>query len=242
MMSLEPSLLLALAALALAIVALVVVGRRRRGGAGKSRRPARQENLDTVLSWQPEAVRVMTASESKAHALLKKALPGFIVLAQVPMSRFLKVPTRNSYSDWLQRVGHLNVDLLLCDSSSKVLAVIDVRAPQESERSRRRHERMVRVLKAAGITVHIWREDDLPSVADVRALFGSVLGATPGELAAQSARSGPSSQAQPLIPVADITEVLAEGDRDAERSDGMEPVPSGFFDDLDTPKPGAKLH
>lgn len=246
MMSLEPTLLLALAALALAIVALVVVRLRRRGGTRSTRRPARQENLDTVLSWQPEAVRVMTASESKAHALLKKALPGFVVLAQVPMSRFLRVPTRNSYSDWLQRVGHLNVDLLLCDSSSKVLAVIDVRAPQESERSRRRHERMVKVLKAAGITVHIWKEDDLPSVQDVRTLFGAILGGAAagegGAQLAQAARGAASGQAQPLIPVADISEVLAEGDREAERSDAMEPVPSGFFDDLDTPKSGAKLH
>ena len=139
-------------------------------------------------------------------------------------------------------VGSLNVDLLLCDSSSKVLAVIDVRAPQESDRSRRRHERMVRVLKAAGVTVHTWREDNLPSVQDVRALFGSVLGAAPAEAVVQSARSGPSSQAEPLIPIADITEVLAEGDREAERSAAMEPVPSGFFEELETPKQGSKLH
>lgn len=241
MTDLEPTLLLAIAALAIAVLALFAVRRLKKDSHG-TRRSIRKEDLDTVLSWQPEAVRVMTAGESKAHALLKKALPGFIVLAQVPMSRFLRVPTRNSYSDWLQRVGHLNVDLLLCDSSSKVLAVIDVRAPQESERSRRRHERMVRVLKAAGITVHTWREDNLPSVQDVRALFGSVLGGAPAEASAQAARSGPSSQSEPLIPVADITEVLAEGDRDAERSAAMEPVPSGFYEELDSSKPAAKLH
>ena len=40
----------------------------------------------------------------------------------------------------------------------------------------------------------------------------------------------------PLIPVADIAEVLAEGDRAALEADfdpRMEPVPSAFFDDLD---------
>jgi hypothetical protein len=40
----------------------------------------------------------------------------------------------------------------------------------------------------------------------------------------------------PLIPVADIEELLAEGDNAYDAS--MEPVPSAFFDDMDlTPQP-----
>jgi hypothetical protein len=44
------------------------------------------------------------------------------------------------------------------------------------------------------------------------------------------------SRPMPLIPVADIAEVLADGDRAALEADfdpRMEPVPSAFFDDLD---------
>jgi hypothetical protein len=37
------------------------------------------------------------------------------------------VPTRHSYSDWLTRVGRLTVDLLVCDKSSRVVAVVDIR-------------------------------------------------------------------------------------------------------------------
>jgi hypothetical protein len=36
----------------------------------------------------------------------------------------------------------------------------------------------------------------------------------------------------PLIPVPEIEEVLAEGDLAA--YDGLEPVPSGFYEDLDS--------
>jgi hypothetical protein len=46
----------------------------------------------------------------------------------------------------------------------------------------------------------------------------------------------------PLIPVADIAQVLADGDRaalEAELDATMEPVPSGFFDDFE-PAPSAR--
>jgi hypothetical protein len=57
---------------------------------------------------------------------------------------------------------------VICDIGSRVLAVVDIRSAEESPRSRRRHERMARVLKAAGIRVHVWREGDLPSASEVR--------------------------------------------------------------------------
>jgi hypothetical protein len=237
-------------ALGLVVIGLIVIRARSKKARRSSRRSSTSpDKLDTVLSWRPEAVRVMTASETKAFSLLKRALPGFLVLAQVPMARFLRVPMRNSYGEWLQRVGYQNVDLLLCDASSRVLAVIDVRSGKESPRSRERHERMVRVLRAAGITVHVWLEDDLPSVQDVRALFGAVLGAANPEAAAEATstagmprRASTSAAHEPLIPVADISEVLAEGDEAAERHEAMEPVPSGFFDDIDPPREGGRLH
>jgi len=185
----------------------------------------------------------MTTSESQAFELLKRAMPGFLVLAQVPLSRFLRVPTRNSYVDWLQRVGHLNADLLLCDSRSRVLAVVDVRVPNDSERSRRRHDRMAKVLRAAGIGVYIWREGDLPSLAEVRTLLGAEFTrATSTEAVAASSRSS-NSRPMPLIPVAEMSELLAEGDAAAARYGAMEPVPSAFFDEIDNlPPAAARIH
>lgn len=200
----------------------------------QQRASSKREALDTVADWAPEAARVLSVTERQAHELLKRAMPGFLVLAQVPLSRFVRVPMRHSYGDWLQRVGSLSADLLLCDSGSRVLAVIDIRAQQETERSRRRHERMTRVLRAAGVQVHTWREGDLPAVAEVRLAMSHLAGpAAPG-------MKSTASRPMPLIPVADISEVLAEGDRAAlEASDAlMEPVPSAFMDDFETSPPG----
>src|SRR5690606_9240926 len=102
--------------------------------------------------------------------------PDYLVFAQVPMARFIKVPTRNSYAEWQRRVGSLCVDLVICDMATNVLAAIEVRksTDDENERVRRRHKRMDKVLKAADIPVHIWTEGALPHPKAVRE---SVLGA-----------------------------------------------------------------
>jgi hypothetical protein len=154
-MALDASSTVAIATATLLLLTLWAVRRGQRGGS--SRRSSRKDAIDTVIGWQPEAARVLTTSETQAFEILVRSMPDHRVLAQVPLSRFLRVPTRNSYSDWLSRVGNLNADLLLCDAESRVLAVIDVRATQESDRSRRRHERMMRVLRAAGIPLRFLR-------------------------------------------------------------------------------------
>lgn len=228
---------LALVAACLLLLTLLVLRRQRaQRPAGRSALPA--EALDTVAQWPPQSVRALTIAERQSYELLHRALPGFMVLAQVPLARFVKVPTRHSYSDWLQRVGNLSADLLVCDSGSKVLAVIDVRSADETERSRRRHERMARVLKAAGVKVYTWREDQLPTATQVRTLIGAAL--MKSQPAAAVRQQPIHSRPIPLIPVAEIEEILAEGDHEFARTDAaQEPVPSGFFDDLEAPPASA---
>ena len=224
----------ALPATALLLLGWLALRLRHRQGTPRS---AAREALDTVASWPPEAARVLTIAERQAYDLLRRALPGYLVLAQVPLSRFIRVPARHSYVDWLQRVGALSADLLLCDAGSRVLAVIDIRSPGESERSRRRHERMTRVLRKAGVHVLTWREDALPTASEVRhAMTAVVGGAAAVAKAAAAAAAATSSRPMPLIPVADISELLAEGDRaafDAQLDPSMEPVPSAFFEELE---------
>jgi Protein of unknown function (DUF2726) len=212
----------ALVAAVMLLLTLVMMRKRQRGDV---RRPVKREDLDTVIDWPPQSVRVLTVAERESYDLLRKSLPGFMVLAQVPLARFVRVPTRHSYNDWMQRVGNLSADLLLCDSGSRVLAVVDVRSADETERARKRHERMGRVLKAAGIKVYTWRDNALPTATQVRALVGA-------ELARNAGLKPAVSRPMPLIPVADIEEILADGDQ-AQYDAASEPVPSGFFDDMD---------
>jgi hypothetical protein len=189
--------------------------------------PQREEGLDTIQAWPPQAVRVMTLGERQAYEVLKRALPGHVILSQVPLSRFISVPTRNPYQLWLQRAGRLAVDLLVCDYSSRAVAAVEVRTADESKRSAKRHQRLVQVLRAAGVQVLEWDEDDLPDVVDARELFipkGDIK-EVPGKIDAGGRR---------LLPVAEIAEVLSAGD--ATDYGQLEPVPSAFYDDLDDPR------
>jgi hypothetical protein len=187
----------------------------------------RDENLDTIQAWPPQAVRVMTLGERQAFEVLKRALPGHVILSQVPLSRFISVPTRNPYQLWLQRAGRLAVDLLVCDYSSRAVAAVEVRTADESKRSARRHQRLVEVLRAAGVQVFEWDEDQLPDVVAARELFIPQREAkeTPARVDAAGRR---------LLPVPEIAEVLADGD--ATDYGQLEPVPSAFYDDLEDPR------
>jgi hypothetical protein len=227
----EPIAFSALVAAALVLLTLLVM--RPWARENRRRRTAHAEALDTVNDWQPQATRVLTSSEHVALNLLVSAAPGFLILAQVPLVRFLRVPSRNSYADWLARAGNLSADLLLCDAHSRVLAVVDIRAAQESERSQRRHERLRRVLRASNITVLTWRQDDLPLLADVRAQLHNVIAAHLPATAAPRTQRSWQSRPMPLTPLPEMTEIIADGDSKAMGLGLLEPVPSGYFDDLD---------
>ena len=214
----------AAAALLLAITLLFAVRWFRRHQA-VPRPVVPDESLDTVQAWPPQAVRVMTLGERQAFEILRRALPGHVVLAQVPLSRFISVPTRFPYAQWLQRAGRLGVDLLVCDFSSRAVAAVEVRTADESVRSAKRHQRLIEVLRAAGVTVHEWNEDDLPSVTEARSLF-MAKAPTDADQEVAVTRGG-----RALLPVAEIQEMLADGDNTDYGQ--LEPVPSGFMEEDD---------
>lgn len=219
----------ALVAAAALLLTLFVV--RRRGRQNNTRAGLR-DSLDTVQDWPPEPARVMTVQERQSYELLRRALPGYMVLAQVPLSRFVRVPTRHSYTEWLQRVGTLSADLLVCDTGSRVLAVIDVRANEESARSRRRHERLARRAACCRRTGACVAEGHLPSASEVRTTLAHDLLRGNGPMPPASTSSRP----MPLIPVAEMQELdvlLADGDAAAAGDGEHEPVPSAFFEELE---------
>lgn len=231
----------------LAIVAIALIGlgawwwarqRAARTAAtmARSKRARNVEALDTLMAWTPQPTRILTSSERQAYAVLRRAVPEHIVFAQVPLARFLKVPTRHSYSEWLRRVGHLCADFVVCDPETDVIAVVEVRTDdtQESDRTRRRHARMDRVLRAAGVPLHVWPEGRLPSASAAReALLETrvVLSQEEGPASVALGRA-PTAQA-PASPAGDGAP--RDGWRDTAAA---EPPSSTWFDDLDsTPMP-----
>lgn len=230
-------------------------GKGLRLGLSRGRAERTPDQLDTLIDWAPVATRVLTTHEREAWHVLRRALPDHMVLGQVPVARFIKVPTRNPYSEWLRRVGSLCADLVVCDAQSQVIAVVEVRQPAsaENERARRRHARMDRVLDGARIPVHIWLEGALPGPVVAReAILGAATASTgpqsqvgndtarrDAEAAAVVASlqgggnfEGLSLQERAIDVVIDeaMDEWQASGGSDGERK---EPPPSTWFDDMD---------
>jgi hypothetical protein len=228
-------------ATAIAIAVLVWWWHRSRATPPNTQ-PEAADRLDTLIGWPPEATRILRNSERLAYSTLKLALPGYMILAQVPISRFINVPKRNSYAEWMRRLGSQCVDFAVCDVTSQVVAVIDVRPPdsQISERLRRRLDRVARALKAVNIPLHVWNEESLPSVEAARASIVPAAPAVPADIA--SRRAAATSAAETAAALAQMRNAFEDTDRDPDRDDAQfveviemqEPRSSTWFDELDS--------
>lgn len=182
------------------VLLLVVAGAfhlRKQTTPGTERKtPTSTDGVDTVVGWPPQATRILSTPERNAHDLLIRALPGYMIFAQLPLSRFIKVPTRYSYAQWLRRVGSHCVDFVVADPLSRVIAVIEIRVAPAPGKALRRQERVARVLEAASIPMYEWVEGDLPTLAKIRDLFKvpeteTLKASTPGVVAAGMLAAAP---------------------------------------------------
>ena len=194
------------------------------------------ERIDTLIGWPPQATRVLTTQERIAFGTLTRALPDYMVLAQVPLARFVSVPKRNSYADWLRRLGYQCADFVVCDMAAQVIAVVEVQNAQPSERARKRLARMGRTLKAAKIPMLTWTENNLPSSEAAR---DAVLPKpAPVTAVTQPVSSGAAAaMAAAAAGLAPKANPFDDDDRDStqdERIELLEPPPSTWFDDLDS--------
>jgi hypothetical protein len=226
-------ILLGLVLAGTAVGGFVLFDKRRLAKRGEVEARRARDNIDTVTGWSPEATRLLTSGERAAFSVLVKALPECRIFPQVALSRFIRVPRRNSYSEWLTRVGNLSVDFVVCDRASLVIAALALRPSEESQGASGRRARTARVLKAAGIKLFVWREDSLPTPAAAReqiVLTTGELVASPAPAPGAAANgSQPAGAGSSKIAVA---ETVAESTYDDEPR--REPPPSTWFDELDS--------
>ncbi len=219
------------------------------------------ERLDTLIGWPPEPTRILRSSERLAFSTLKLALPGYLILAQVPLARFLSVPKRNSYAEWMRRLGNQCVDIVVCDVTSQVVAVVEVRPPLDhlDDKVKVRLDRVARALKAAKIPLHVWNEEKLPTIEAAREkLLPSApavpagMGRKPAAVAAAATVVGAAEFSEAAFGDAVLDEArmgdavvdggpavdpFADTDRDWSQSEVIEvrePSTTSWFDELDS--------
>ncbi|MDQ2927541.1 MAG: DUF2726 domain-containing protein [Pseudomonadota bacterium] len=224
---------------------------RRPGATPRAEAP--EDRLDTLAAWPPEPTRILRSQERLAFSTLKLALPGYLILAQVPIARFINVPKRNSYAEWMRRLGSQCVDFVVCDVTSQVVAVVEIRPPAEqiADKLRVRLDRLARVLKSASIPIHVWNEERLPTIEAAREKILPHAPAVPASLArkpvpapalaAIEATAMVEETAMAESPVAAAAEgpavdPFADTDRDwsqGEIIEVSEPAGSTWFDELE---------
>jgi hypothetical protein len=213
---------------------------------GTTQRPeAPEDRLDTLAAWPPEPTRILRSQERLAFSTLKLALPGYMILAQVPIARFINVPKRNSYAEWMRRLGSQCVDFVVCDVTSQVVAVVEIRPPVEQigDKLQVRLDRLARVLKAANIPIHVWNEERLPTIEAAREKILPNAPAVPPSLAKKPApvpvlaAVGATALTESVAAVeGPAVDPFADTDRDWSQGEVIEvaePPGSTWFDELE---------
>jgi hypothetical protein len=229
------------------LVAIPIVWWLARRPGAEPRAEAPEDRLDTLAAWPPEPTRILRSQERLAFSTLKLALPGYMILAQVPIARFINVPKRNSYAEWMRRLGSQCVDFVICDVTSQVVAVVEIRPPVEQlgDKLRVRLDRLARVLKSASIPIHVWNEDRLPTIEAAREKILPNSPAVPANLARKPAAAPVLAAVETALPAEVPAAVAVEGpavdpfaDTDRDWSQGEiievgEPAGSTWFDELE---------
>lgn len=114
--------------------------------------------------------RPMTEREQVLYWRLRKVLPDEIVLAQVAISRFIRVRKGHNARSWLNRIDGMTVDFLVCLPDGTIVAAIELDDPTHGAPIRiLRDDKKTRALESAGIK--LLRYASVPDEAQLRKAF-----------------------------------------------------------------------
>ncbi len=114
--------------------------------------------------------RPLTEREQVLYWRLRKALPEQMVLAQVALSRIVRVEKGNDVRAWLNRVNRMTVDFLVCLPDATIVAAIELDDSSHAPPDRVAADaKKNKALNSAGIKLLRFR--DLPSEDELRNAF-----------------------------------------------------------------------
>jgi very-short-patch-repair endonuclease len=112
----------------------------------------------------------MTQPEQVLYHRLTRALPDYLVLAQVQVSRVLGVKKDFNFHEWNNRINRLSYDFIVCASDSTVIAAIELDdKTHETDARIQTDAKKNKATEDAGIRLIRWTVRELPSEAVIRA-------------------------------------------------------------------------
>lgn len=141
---------------------------------------SRTSGPSSAGAWPFSLRRPMTEPEQELYHRLCKALPDYIVLAQVGLSRFLAVRRGHDARDWYNRINRMNVDFLVCTRDAEVVAAIELddashRQPDHASTDEKKRT----ALRAAGVRLLRYEVGAMPSEAALAVAIQEAAAAEP---------------------------------------------------------------
>lgn len=152
-------MLYAIAIFVVVIVAIAIMAAAQKGGAG-GKEPEH---------WPYYAKRPLSEPEQVLYYRLLQALPGFVILPQVGLSRFLSVKKGNKHGQWHNRISQKSVDFLVCNKGMQIVAAIELDDATHARADRKKtDDHKNQMLKSAGVTLIRWPVKSMPDIAAIR--------------------------------------------------------------------------
>lgn len=122
--------------------------------------------------WPFVQKKPLSAPEQVLYYRLIEALPGFVILPQVGLSRFLSVKKGENQMQWFNRINRMSVDFLVCNKAMQIAAAIELDDASHQRADRVKADaKKDAVLAAAGIKLVRWQVKAVPSADEITALF-----------------------------------------------------------------------
>ena len=116
------------------------------------------------------ASRPLTEREQVLYWRLRKVLPEQMVLAQVALSRMVRVEKGNDPRAWLNRINRMTVDFLVCLPDATIVAAIELDDDSHAAVDRVTADaKKDKALESAGIKLLRFR--DMPTEDELRHAF-----------------------------------------------------------------------
>ncbi|GAB6140874.1 hypothetical protein JCM14076_16030 [Methylosoma difficile] len=125
--------------------------------------------------WPFYAKKPLSKVEQVLYFRLVDALPDYVVLAQVQMSRFLGVKKGNDFGKWFNRINRMSVDYLVCRKDFSIVAVIELDdKSHETVKRKEADSRKNKAIEAAGLKLIRWKTTGIPDIGQIKEqVYGS---------------------------------------------------------------------
>ena len=131
----------------------------------------RHEERDWPFSAQ---VPLSQVEQIFFHRLVQ-TLPDLIVLAQVPLTRFLRVKMGQPWLEWHNRISQKSIDYLVCDRDFAIIAAIELDDRSHDAVARKKADvTKNRALAAAHVPLVRWRVTALPTAQTIRSAIDEI--------------------------------------------------------------------